>query len=116
MPGFDGSGPRGQGAMTGGGRGYCAVNLGGSYAVPGAGRRFLMSRGAGRGCRNWFYATGLPGWIRGRGVPVNTLAAGNTVSKDDELQLLKNQEGFLKEELEAISSRIHELENKEKGS
>ena len=28
MPGFDGTGPRGMGPMTGGGRGYCAVPLG----------------------------------------------------------------------------------------
>ena len=25
MPGFDGTGPRGMGPMTGGGRGYCAA-------------------------------------------------------------------------------------------
>ena len=30
MPGFDGSGPRGMGPMTGGGRGYCAVPQAGS--------------------------------------------------------------------------------------
>ena len=28
MPGFDGTGPRGMGPMTGGGRGYCVVPLG----------------------------------------------------------------------------------------
>jgi len=27
MPGFDGTGPRGEGPMTGGARGYCAVRL-----------------------------------------------------------------------------------------
>jgi len=27
MPGFDGTGPRGAGPLTGGGRGYCAVSL-----------------------------------------------------------------------------------------
>ena len=27
MPGFDGTGPRGIGPMTGGGRGYCVVPL-----------------------------------------------------------------------------------------
>lgn len=27
MPGFDGTGPRGAGPMTGGARGYCAVRL-----------------------------------------------------------------------------------------
>ena len=30
MPGFDGTGPRGMGPMTGGGRGYCAVPPAGS--------------------------------------------------------------------------------------
>jgi hypothetical protein len=28
MPGFDGTGPRGMGPMTGGGRGFCARSLG----------------------------------------------------------------------------------------
>jgi hypothetical protein len=46
MPGFDGTGPRGQGAMTGGGRGVC------------------NGRGRGRGMRNCFIATGMPGWMR----------------------------------------------------
>jgi len=27
MPGFDGTGPLGQGLLTGGGRGYCAVKM-----------------------------------------------------------------------------------------
>jgi len=27
MPGFDGTGPRGMGPMTGGGRGYCVIPL-----------------------------------------------------------------------------------------
>jgi len=27
MPGFDGTGPRGMGPMTGGGRGFCAIPL-----------------------------------------------------------------------------------------
>ena len=27
MPGFDGTGPRGMGPMTGGGRGYCVIQL-----------------------------------------------------------------------------------------
>ena len=29
MPGFDGTGPRGLGPFTGGGRGYCALRLAG---------------------------------------------------------------------------------------
>lgn len=54
MPGFDGTGPRGQGPLTGGGRGYC------TGAAPGPWGR----RGGGRGWRNRYYATGLTGWQR----------------------------------------------------
>ncbi len=49
MPGRDGTGPGGFGALTGGGFGRCA------------GR----GRGAGgQGWRHRFFETGLPGWIR----------------------------------------------------
>jgi hypothetical protein len=64
MPGFDGTGPKGQGSMTGGGRGYCVMPVDGAKrqsirGIPGA-------RGGGRGRRNCFYATGLPGWMRAK--------------------------------------------------
>ncbi|MDD5196733.1 MAG: DUF5320 domain-containing protein [Candidatus Omnitrophica bacterium] len=62
MPGFDGTGPRGQGPLTGGGRGYCAVPLSAAEKQPGKGS--FYARGKGRGRRNCFYATGLPGWMR----------------------------------------------------
>ena len=51
MPGFDGTGPRGMGPMTGGGAGYCVTPEGGMAMRP-RGRRFLgrgNGRGAGRG-------------------------------------------------------------------
>ena len=31
MPGFDGTGPRGMGPMTGGGRGFCSPRMGYGY-------------------------------------------------------------------------------------
>jgi len=65
MPGFDGTGPWGQGPLTGGGRGYCAG------AVP----RPWGARGAGRGWRNQYYATGLTGWQRRTGGFVPTASA-----------------------------------------
>ncbi len=34
MPGFDGTGPLGQGPLTGGGRGFCAILIGYDPAVP----------------------------------------------------------------------------------
>lgn len=37
MPGFDGTGPEGMGAMTGGGRGFCAVPV--RRSLPGFGWR-----------------------------------------------------------------------------
>jgi len=83
MPGFDGTGPRGRGMMTGGGRGYCAVNLRG------------LGMGGGRG----FFR-------RGRG-------AGLT--KDDGLVVLKEQADYLKGELDAIETRIKDLETKQGG-
>ena len=50
MPGLDGTGPRGAGSMTGGGRGYCAVHLNGEDAGRGSGRLGLGRRmGRGRG-------------------------------------------------------------------
>jgi len=39
MPGFDGTGPRGMGPMTGGGRGFCAIPLPADWPISG-GRGF----------------------------------------------------------------------------
>ena len=63
MPGGDGTGPMGQGPMTGGGRGYCAVVLNSAGVRP-SNNRGSYGRGGERGHRNCFYATGLPGWMR----------------------------------------------------
>lgn len=43
MPGFDGTGPRGMGPMTGGGRGFCAAPAG-SYGYPGRGYAGVYGR------------------------------------------------------------------------
>jgi len=44
MPGYDGTGPRGEGPMTGGGRGYCVVPE--VIADPVTVREALISTGA----------------------------------------------------------------------
>jgi len=44
MPGFDGTGPNGQGPMTGRGEGYCAIPLDQSGGVAGVQQRPLVRR------------------------------------------------------------------------
>ena len=56
MPGFDGTGPLGRGAMTGGGRGNCVVKMGDDQPVR-FGRGFRgRGLGMGRGRGNCFRA------------------------------------------------------------
>ncbi len=64
MPGFDGTGPMGRGAMTGGGRGFCAVNAVNVEDVRISGG--FYGRGRCRGMRNRFGGAGVPGCVRGR--------------------------------------------------
>lgn len=120
MPGGDGTGPMGQGPRTGRGAGYCA-----GYDMPGSanplpgqgywgrwpGRDGRMG-GGGRGRRNWFYATGLTGWQRGRfpfmpaGTPVNP-APGFT--REQELNALQADLRNLEQHAEQLRRRIEEL-------
>ena len=110
MPGGDKTGPAGQGPMTGRSAGYCA-----GFGMPGYanygygyGRGFGMGfvRGGGRGWRNRFCATGLPGWFRGR-------SFGPVRAADyDELQMLKAQSQQMQIDLEEINQRIEQLQQK----
>jgi len=109
MPGGDRRGPLGQGPMTGRGGGFCA-----GYAMPGymntCGRGFFRGGGRGRGFRRWFFATGLPGWMRFGQV---FSADAPQYSTDDEVQYLKNQSEYLKKALEDVNIRLSEIGNKE---
>ena len=111
MPGFDGTGPMGMGPMTGGGQGMCNP-----YGRPTArmGSRQGFVGGRGRGYRNMYWATGMPGWMRSGpsgpwGYP---FAAPST--KEDEVRFLKEQAAVLKEELNAIDSQLRDLESEGK--
>jgi len=124
MPRGDGTGPAGMGPMTGRAAGFCA-----GYPVPGymnpVGGRGYWGRGGGRGWRNWYYATGLPGWARaGYGYPawggaVNPYApypapAAQTVNPEQELAGLKQQADYFKDALSEIKKRIEQLEAESK--
>ena len=128
MPGGDRTGPAGMGPMTGRSAGFCA-----GYSVPGymnpvGGRGYWgWGRGGGRGHRNWFYATGIPGWARtGYGLPAWSGAGGPLaygvaafapgLTTQQELDGLKGQAEYLEDSLDGIKKRIEELEAAKKES
>ena len=120
MPGGDGTGPGGMGPMTGRAAGFCAGYGAPGYANPVGGRGY-WGRGGGWGRRNWYYATGLPGWARaGRGWPAwggatGPYAAGVPFAPDltagQELDGLKGQAEYLEDALDGVKRRIEELES-----
>ncbi len=112
MPRGDGTGPRGLGPMTGRAAGYCAGFDAPGYANAAPGRGFGMGfgrgggfGGGGRGWRNRFYATGLPGWVRG-----GFSAPYWNQSPDEEKQTLKFRADALQSELESIRKRLEKIE------
>ena len=110
--------------MTGRAAGYCA-----GYPIPGfmnpaSGRGAFgwgRGRGGGWGRRNWFYATGLPGWQRaGMGYPAfgGAMPAAApypapfapAMGGEQELDALKGQAEYFEDALEGIKKRIEELQ------
>ena len=122
MPGGDGTGPMGMGPMTGRAAGYCAGYGMPGYANPGSGRGFgagfgrgrgFWGRGAGRGWRNRFYATGIPGWAWGGGAPYAAPYAmpyASAPTREQELEMLKGQAEQFESTLGDIRKRLQELE------
>jgi hypothetical protein len=98
MPGGDRTGPLGQGPGTGRGLGYCRGYdrpAFGNSASRFRGRYDFVRRGAGRGWRNRFYASGVPGRV--------------SLTPEQETADLKAQAEWLKDQLDAIQKRIEEL-------
>jgi hypothetical protein len=81
MPNFNGTGPRGMGSMTGGGRGLCSP-----YGMRAAWRPYRARRWAGYG-----------------------YAFGAITAREQELDFLKGEAQDLKRTLEEIDARIKEL-------
>jgi len=123
MPGGDRTGPAGMGPMTGRAAGYCTGRAVPGYAGGPGGRGFGGGgRGGGgrgrRGHRNWFYATGVPGWQRASwgeaafGAPPPVVPPGPAADPEQECDELKRQASDLTATLESIKQRIAELESR----
>ena len=110
MPGFDGTGPLGQGPMTGGGFGYCGTNRRPGYALGGRGffGRFGAGRGAGFARRGWIGRGGGPGY--GYPGPWGLYGPSGRVDPQTEVAKLRQEATDLKAYLKDVEARIGELE------
>ncbi len=116
MPRGNGMGPMGMGPKTGRAAGFCAGNGQPGFANSGAGRGCGLGRGrgmggqgrGGRGYRNMFFATKLPGWMRagGHAVPAEEVAT------EAEKTALRNQAEALQTQLDAVKRHLEALEAK----
>lgn len=100
MPGGDRTGPLGQGAMTGGGRGRCA-DAGSTYTNPFTGRFFGRGFGFGRG----------RGFCMGRGIGIGS---GFPYTTQNEAEMLTQEAQHLEASLKEIKKRLVQLEEKPK--
>jgi hypothetical protein len=120
MPRGDRTGPGGLGPMTGRAAGY---NVPGYMnpipGRPGGGfwRGSQYGRGGGRGWRNMYWATGLPGWMRYQpgayGSPYAPSVAAPYAPRptaEMELNALEDQVKYMEEGIRAARERIEELE------
>lgn len=123
MPGGDRIGPAGLGPMTGRGAGFCAGYPVAGFMNPASGR-CGGGRGWGRGGggggwrhRRGYLATGLPGWQRAWATyPTPAAAAFLPFStKEQELELLRNQARSFEQALDDLRKRIRELGEKDEG-
>ncbi|HUU09420.1 MAG TPA: DUF5320 domain-containing protein [Phycisphaerae bacterium] len=121
MPGGDGTGPMGMGPMSGRGAGYCAGYPAPGFMNPVGGRGFFgrgfRGRGGGRGQRNMFWATGMPGWARagwgptmGAVPPYGATAYAPAMPREAELDALKSQADYFRGALDEIQKRLGELQ------
>ena len=139
MPGFDGTGPRGMGPMTGGGRGLCNPNYA-AYGMPyggvprygmgfsqpyfygrGVGFGRGMGRGRGRGGRGWGRGMGRGfGWqgaypyVHPGMHPYGIVNPYDMeITPKEELEMLKSDAKVLNQQMKDIQERIETLEKAE---
>ena len=99
MPGFDGTGPRGMGPMTGGGRGFCAIPWTANWPAYATRRAAYPSYGM---------PLGLPYYGAGPVTP-GAVPFAPQMTREQEFDFLKNQTKAMREQLEQVEARIQEL-------
>ena len=95
MPGFDGTGPRGMGPMTGGGRGFCAIPI-----------RPAWPEYAGMGLSMPYAA---PWRMPYGGVP----SFAPKIAREEEFEYLKGLAQSMRVDLQEMETRIQQIESKE---
>lgn len=125
MPGGNRTGPAGFGPMTGRGAGFCAGYPAAGFMNPawgrGGGCRGWAHGGGGWRHRHWYYATGVPGWQRTfvgwpGYAPAFSAAFGPLMTKEQELEALKNQAKYFEQALDDLQNRISEVESSAEGA
>jgi len=109
MPGFNGTGPRGMGPMTGGGRGFCSP-----WGIGATSAGYGISQRVGYGYPRYGWA-GAPHPFYG--VPTSAPAAipfAPQMTREQEIGFLKNQAQAMRGQLEQIEARARDLETKGK--
>ena len=109
MPGFNGTGPRGMGPMTGGGRGFCSP-----WGIGAASAGYRTPPRVGYGYPRYGWAgVSYPSY----GVPTSTPGAvpfAPQMTREQELDFLRNQAQAMRGQLEQIEARMRDLETKGK--
>jgi Family of unknown function (DUF5320) len=112
MPGFDGSGPRGAGPMSGRGMGNCTgYNDAPQQLGFGYGRGFGGGRGFGRGgAQGWGggYRRGAVGYYNDSPPPIEN---NTPLTASQEAQVLKAQLKQHRRALDEIQARLDEIES-----
>ena len=98
MPRGDGTGPAGQGAMTGRGMGFCA-----GFNAPG-----FMNGGFGKGMGRGFGRGRGFGW-RARTMQIMPIQQPTAITEKQEKEFLEQELTALKEEMKEIEERIKEI-------
>ena len=112
MPGGDGTGPVGQGPMTGRATGFCTGSQTPEFTNPGGigyGRGLGFGRGRGRGFGRGFWGHGRRFWYRDyHDTPFNKPGT------EEEKTYLENMIKSLDEEIKSIRDRLQEISKEKK--